>query len=159
MNREYLYYECPARPARSDEPLNHAAWRAGDLEPAVMEELRKLAVTGDTGASGRDEVERSGPAQLNALEREFMRRYRMVADGHGRIQTLDSLVDEMSRARGGDATAAVAGDADTVEPRPDRGELLRQAAGDDVELARLALSAMISRLDVGATEIDLTPRA
>ncbi|MCH7740490.1 MAG: recombinase family protein [Chloroflexi bacterium] len=155
--REYLYYECPARPARSDQQMNHASWRAEELETAVMVELEKLGlavVTSSSSSAIAITGEDPASAQLRALQREFMRRYRLVASGHGRVQTLEPLLDEIERVRGGGPPAG----SEAAESYSDRDELMRRAAGDDIEEARRALRAMIARLDIGASEIELTPR-
>ena len=47
---------------------------------------------------------------------------------------------------------------EAAESHSDRDELMRRAAGDDIEEARRALRTMIARLDIGASEIELTPR-
>jgi hypothetical protein len=152
--REYLYYECPARPARSDEQANHAAWRAKDLEVAVIAELEKLPSATRSGSSSSAAAGDSLPARLRALEREFMRRYRLVAEGHGRVQTLEPLLDDIERMRGGGYPPG----SHATESLADRDELLRSAAGDDIDEARRALREMIARLDIGVSEIELTPR-
>ncbi len=158
--REYLYYECPARPARSDEPSNHAAWRAEDLETAVMGELEKLPPVVLRGSSRTIADEDPAPARLRALEREFMRRYRLVADGHGRVQTLEPLLDDIERvrSRGSPAGPEEPAGSDAAELPSDRDELMRRVAGDDIAEARRALRQIIARVDVGASEIELTPR-
>ena len=155
--RDYLYYECPARPPRSDKQSNHAAWRAEELEAAVMGELEKLPPAVPRSSSRTITGEDPAPARLRALEREFMRRYREVAHGRGRVQTLGPLLDEIERLRSGGYPAGPGG-SDAAELPSDRDELMRRAAGDDIEEARRALRQMIARADVGASEIEVTPR-
>ena len=154
VDRIYRYYECPggAGPG-SDKVEGHASWRATELEGIVRDQLLQLAKSGRLSRAGSN-FENPIPSARNAAtiataEREFMKALRSVASGHGSIVNLTLPLANLRGARAADAKGS--------GPRGDAMSLMEAVTGQDMSIAREAMSALLERVVVSpqGAEIEL----
>ena len=154
VDRTYRYYECPGRTGPGNGTADgHASWRATELEEIVRDQLIKLAESGRLSRAGSDTGNTvppdKRPSNVAAAEREFMKALRSVASGYGSTTDLATPLTTLQRAR---ATAAN-GSGPTGDPK----SLVAAATGEDVDLARQAMSTLVERIVVSqeGAEIEL----
>ena len=143
VDRTYRYYECPggAGPG-NDGAEGHASWRATELEGLVRDQLSQLARSGRLSRVGSN-IANPIPSARHAsnvatAEREFMKALRSVASGYGGIANLALPLANLRRARAADAGGSgLKGDATS---------LVEAATGQDVNIARQAMSALVERV-------------
>ena len=161
VERTYRYYECP----RGTGPGNgtgegHASWRAAELEGIVRGKLLELAKSGRLPRGGSEAADSFASARRStnvaATEREFMKALRSVASGYGSVSDLTVPLANLRQARSADANG--------VGDPGDATALVEAATGQDVMVARQAMSALLERVVVSpeGAEIELRrppPRA
>ena len=154
VDRIYRYYECPGRTGPGNGTADeHASWRATELEQVVRDKLLKLAETGRL-SRGVSNVADTVPAarrgaNVAAAEREFMRALRSVASGYGGTADLTAPLANLQKARSDAANGS--------GPAGDAMSLVEAATGEDLSLAREAMSALLERIVVSpnGAEIEL----
>ncbi len=152
-SRSYRYYECPSRDARrerSEDVARHSSWHADVLEQAVLRDMqgwgervkKKLRpVRGDNVAD-----------EIADAERDFNRAVRVVASAYGTLQDLAAPLERLEAARAGSGP-------DSVEkPGPDVDQLLLDTRGEDVAVAKMAVSALVERVVAGEGYVEVIPR-
>ncbi|MEE8046885.1 MAG: recombinase family protein [Dehalococcoidia bacterium] len=151
QSKSYRYYECPSRDARkerTEDVARHASWHAEELEQLVLQDVQSWGVRvkkklrpvpGDTAAE-----------EISEAEREFNRAVRMVASAYGTLNDLSAPLKRLEDARAG----AGRDDAEQVDVE----QLLTDAQGVDVDVARAAISAMIERVIAGEDSVEIIPR-
>ena len=155
VNRTYRYYECPGGTGTgngTDE--SHASWRAAELEGIVRDKLLELAKSGRLPRGGADVVNSVASARragnVAASEREFMKTLRSVASGYGGVAKLTIPLANLRQARSADAN----GSSDPGEAMA----LVEAATGQDVVVARQAMSALLERVVVSPDGAEIEVR-
>lgn len=154
VDRTYRYYECPNRTAPGNGTgEGHASWRAAELEGIVRDNLLELAKSGRLPRGGSDVassvVSTKRAANVAASEREFMKALRSVASGYGGVGNLTIPLANLRRARSAEANGS-SGPGDAMS-------LVEAATGQDVAVARQAMSVLLERVIVSpeGAEIEL----
>ena len=154
VERTYRYYECQVGTGPGNGTgEGHASWRASELEGIVRDKLLELAKTGRLPRGGFDGAGSIAAARraanVAASEREFMKALRSVASGYGGVADLTVPLANLRRARSADANGS--GD------HGDAMALVEAATGQDVLVAREAMSALLERVVVSpdAAEVEL----
>ena len=152
-SRSYRYYECPSRDARrerNEDVARHSSWHADVLEDAVLRDMQRWGervkkklrpVLGDSVAD-----------EIADAERDFNRAVRMVASAYGTLQDLAAPLKRLEGARAG------SGRDDVERPDPDVDQLLTETRGEDVAVAKTAVSALVERVVVGEERVEVIPR-
>jgi hypothetical protein len=151
-SKSYRYYECPSRNARqersSEDAARHSSWHAEELEQIVLKDIqgwgerikKKLRpVVGETAAD-----------EIADAEREFNRAVRTVASAYGTLNDLEAPLKRLEDARTGAGSVS----AEAV----DIAELLADVQGEDIVVAKAAVSALVERVIAGEELIEVLPR-
>ena len=150
-SKSYRYYECPSRNARrerTEDVARHSSWHAEELEKVVLQEVQRWGerikkklrpVVGDSAAEA-----------IGEAERDFNRAVRQVASAYGTLNDLVAPLERLENARAG----VTADDA----PQADVGQLLTDLQGNEVVVAKVAVSALIERVIAGEEEVEVIPR-
>jgi hypothetical protein len=150
-SKSYRYYECPSRNARrerTEDVARHSSWHAEELEKVVLQEVQQWGerikkklrpVVGDSAAEA-----------IGEAERDFNRAVRQVASAYGTLNDLVAPLERLENARAG----VTADDA----PQADVGQLLTDLQGNEVVVAKVAVSALIERVIAGEDEVEVIPR-
>ena len=154
VDRTYRYYECPVGTGPGNGTgEGHASWRAFELEDIVRGKLLELAKSGRlprVGADGIGPVAARRAANVAASEREFMKALRSVASGYGNVANLTTPLANLRRARSADANGS--GDPG------DAMALVDAATGQDVVVARQAMSTLLERVVVSPHGVEVELR-
>ena len=90
--------------------------------------------------------------EIADAERDFNRAVRMVASAYGTLQDLAAPLERLEAARAGSGP-------DSVEkPGPDVDQLLLDTRGEDVAVAKMAVSALVERVVAGEGYVEVIPR-
>lgn len=151
-SRAYRYYECPARRRYSAAAVRdmHPVWRAERLEESVLRELSRWS-RGRAARTLRASRIPGGNLDVSEAERHFMRTTRDVAAGRKTLGDLGVALDALRSARSGrssDRSSTM-----TI------GEAVREAGSGDSAAARAALNALLRRIVVGHSDVQLLSRA
>jgi DNA invertase Pin-like site-specific DNA recombinase len=150
-SKSYRYYECPSRDARkerTEDVSRHSFWHAEELEQIVLSDLRGWGVR--TKKKLKPAVGDSIAEEIGDAEREFNRAVRAVASAYGTLNDLAAPLKRLEDARAGISS-------DPADP-PDIEQLLAQAVGDDIIVAKVAISAVIERVIAAENQVEVIPR-
>lgn len=149
--RSYRYYECPSRDARrerNEDVARHSSWHADVLEQAVLQDMQRW---GERVKKKLRPVLGDSVAEETAdAEREFNRAVRLVASAYGTLQDLAAPLKRLEAARAGSGT-------ENIEQR-DIDQLLLDTLGEDVAVAKTAISALVGRVIAGDDLVEVIPR-